>query len=310
MVANNSISVPPLEDFVHFYNNTKIVTEECEDIYHYTSTSGLISILSNSELRFSDRNFMNDKSEGEYTRNLTVSILKNNEVELDSSFSKEVQKKLKEPRGDGFEVYSCSFSTNADNLCLWNYYSKDAASKGYNIHFKVDDLQGFINSKRNEKHVKVLGSRIFYELGKQKECIAKLLTGFNGYYLQHKSSITLEMTSSFIINKIIEQGIFFKNSCFQVENEYRIALMLYMDDTKSDKPAFFNLDNEKHFRDNNGFITPYVDIGFNRSDLVGVTISPTIEANAAIRGVKEITHMKYDNLDPKQIKVSNIPLRY
>lgn len=158
-VFNNTISVPPLDDFVKFYNGYKISTEGATDIYHYTSSSAIISILEHSELRFTDRNFMNDKSEGTYTKNLALSMLEKNEVDVDPKFSKAVRDKLKEKQGNGLETYSCSFSLNKDSLCLWNYYSKDASSKGYNIHFHIDDIQDFIEAFRKDKHVKVLGSK-------------------------------------------------------------------------------------------------------------------------------------------------------
>lgn len=158
-VFNNTISVPPLDDFVTFYNGYKISTEGATDIYHYTSSSAIISILEHSELRFTDRNFMNDKSEGTYTKNLALSMLEKNEVDVDPKFSKAVRDKLKEKQGNGLETYSCSFSLNKDSLCLWNYYSKDASSKGYNIHFHIDDIQDFIEAFRKDKHVKVLGSK-------------------------------------------------------------------------------------------------------------------------------------------------------
>lgn len=133
---------------------------------------------------------------------------------------------------------------------------------------------------------------------------------FNDYYLAHKTDSTLSMVSTFVIKKIIEQGIFFKHPSFAVEEEYRLALLLYMDETAKE-PTFFNLNNKKQFRNNNGFITPFTDIGFNKKNLVGITVSPTLDEKVAVRGLQEIAMpMKYENLHMDDIHASEIPLRY
>lgn len=253
---------------------------------------------------------MNDKSEGTYTKNLALSMLEKNEVDVDPKFSKAVRDKLKEKQGNGLETYSCSFSLNKDSLCLWNYYSKDASSKGYNIHFHIDDIQDFIEAFRKDKHVKVLGSKIYYSEDEQKKILADMIMAFNDYYLAHETDSTLSMVSTFVIKKIIEQGIFFKHPSFAVEEEYRLALLLYMDETAKE-PTFFNLNNKKQFRNNNGFITPFTDIGFNKKNLVGITVSPTLDEKVAVRGLQEIAMpMKYENLHMDDIHASEIPLRY
>ena len=37
-------------------------------------------------------------------------------------------------------IYQCSFSTQNDNLSLWNYYTKSDGIKGYNLGFNSVEL--------------------------------------------------------------------------------------------------------------------------------------------------------------------------
>ena len=54
-------------EFRKFYNNLKIdVNSEFAGVYHYTSANALLSIIQKRELRFTDRFYLNDKSEGTY----------------------------------------------------------------------------------------------------------------------------------------------------------------------------------------------------------------------------------------------------
>ncbi len=54
-------------EFCKFYNNLKIdVDTEVDAVYHYTSANALLSIIQKRELRFTDRFYLNDKSEGTY----------------------------------------------------------------------------------------------------------------------------------------------------------------------------------------------------------------------------------------------------
>ena len=61
-----------------------IAVDNCE-IYHYTSPLGLNGIMSNNTLRFTDRNYLNDYSEGRYVIGLC----------LDSKFESKLPKEYR-----------------------------------------------------------------------------------------------------------------------------------------------------------------------------------------------------------------------
>lgn len=104
-------------------------------IYHYTSPVGAMGVIENNTLRFTDRNYLNDYSEGMYTLDLCLENL--NDLTEEGKFRDYIRNSLEErkknPNGDEFYIYQCSFSTNKDSLCLWNYYTKDNGIKGYNL---------------------------------------------------------------------------------------------------------------------------------------------------------------------------------
>ena len=63
-----------LVNFAKFLNNYKVITdyEEVDYFYHYTSLSTAKIILDGGKLRFTDRLWLNDMSEGYYTIDLTI----------------------------------------------------------------------------------------------------------------------------------------------------------------------------------------------------------------------------------------------
>ncbi|UKI54950.1 MAG: hypothetical protein L6V90_09950 [Treponema succinifaciens] len=87
--------------------------EDCHDkydyLYHFTTGEGLLKIITGQSLLLSEREYMNDIFEVDYTNNLIKSVMGN------SSVSK-----------DRFE-YIFSTSTQQDSIHMWSYYSKDDA---------------------------------------------------------------------------------------------------------------------------------------------------------------------------------------
>lgn len=96
------------------------------NIYHYTSTQEFQGVIESESLRFTDRNYLNDSSEGIYT----LKLIKENLEYINSrnpSITKEVEdisnNKQKIIIKEAFHTYQCSFSLEPDNLALWNYYT-------------------------------------------------------------------------------------------------------------------------------------------------------------------------------------------
>ena len=96
-------------------------------VFHYTSIGGLQGILENKKIRFTNIRYMNDKEE-----NLAglESMLKA------SNISGEKADNLRTAfQDEERQTFVCCFSIEEDSLPMWNYYTKDANSQGYNIEF-------------------------------------------------------------------------------------------------------------------------------------------------------------------------------
>ena len=307
-----------LVNFVSMYNSielTDYVSERSMDIYHYTSPGGLSSIIGKGKLRFTDRLFLNDKSEGTYVLQLYRKVLNDLHLDLEEQFYVSAEKSLEKTLNE-FDsycmkkklfIYQCSFSCDQDSLCLWNYYTKGDSIKGYNIHFKSKALcEGLVLSSKlaNNRTVKPVRGKVIYNKNKQTEIVTKIVQIFHSHY--KTSDIDTSVLTMYLIDKLLFIGIFFKDSCFQIENEYRIALPLYVNDDWN----YVVIDDKPNHFERNGILIPYIDVGFQEKSLIGIGLSPTTDVELAVKSVQRVG-AKYSCLKEKaNIVRSKIPVRY
>ena len=90
---------------------------------------------------------MNDESEITYTFDLLTDILTQNNDRICQAFKDSIEKKIQKRTqlpSNLFDyvnrdsIFVACFSTEQDELSLWNYYTKTGSMAGYNIGFKVD----------------------------------------------------------------------------------------------------------------------------------------------------------------------------
>lgn len=126
-------------ELTNISNNIKIsqfIPEVDSPIYHYTGPDAFTSILSNTELRFTNRDYLNDFSEGKYVLNLCIdnsNYICADYLQYENDFKEYCREKLNSK--DAFQVFQCSFSLDSDSLCLWNYYTRADRIQGYNLGF-------------------------------------------------------------------------------------------------------------------------------------------------------------------------------
>ena len=108
--------------------------QRAKSVYHYTSIGGLESILRNKTLRFTNIKYMNDKDE---------IIAGLDSIAKDCNASDEVREQMRLAITNlGMQLFVCCFSLKEDSLPMWNYYTKEINSQGYNIEF--DDKKLYI----------------------------------------------------------------------------------------------------------------------------------------------------------------------
>lgn len=307
--------------FADFLNSFQVEYTSNADIdsiyiYHYTSIEGLKGILDKEQLRFTDRFCLNDYSEGIYVLNLCINKI--NEItkdiftdEMKKEFMKCCQERLKRPATYNFYVYQCSFSMSSDSLCMWNYYTKGNDIQGYNLKFNSAELRNNlilkptpeINSVPN-----ILSGKVVYEEKKQIDIIRKILMKFVNFFHNNVIRPDHNLTShmKYVIDKIMIQGIFFKPHYFDIENEYRLAINLLI----NDDGQYAAISNKREFMTKKDMIVPFTYIKFNPSVLRGLTLSPTLDYESTRVNIFNAFQKKFANISIDNIVKSKIPVRF
>lgn len=168
-------------------------------LYHYTKPEKLLSILESGTIRFSNALYLNDKEEVTYSYKLIFSL-----IDEMPELNQQLFAKIKEHfytkytniinGSDDFvykhEYYTISFSTDGDNLTLWNNYAKGQKYTGYNIGFRKKDL---IADMEKIGFNSVYGN-IIYEKKKQITVLKLIFEKWNKFY--EKASRTKSVKNS------------------------------------------------------------------------------------------------------------------
>lgn len=281
------------------------------NLYHYTKPEKLLNILESGTIRFSNALYLNDKEEVTYSYKLIVNLIEempNLNVELFSNIKTYFYKKYKNivDGNDNFlnkyEYYTISFSTDNDNLTLWNNYSKGQKYTGYNIGFCKKDLiadmerQGFKsvygNIIYNSDVQKTILKMIFEKWNKQYE--KNLVAKNSAKKLEKKQDIIFELVD---ILSII--SLFFKNPHFKDEKEYRIIFINNFSPSSYKQTKIF---------EKNGLFIPYIEYKFLKRTVSSINIGPTLDENIFYTSTcRLLANFGYEN---KTINRSKIPLRY
>ena len=282
-------------------------------IYHYTSPGGLKGILENKTMRFTDRYFLNDSSEGTYVmdlciRNIEMLVLNH------EKFKKELLKRCVErkvnPQRDDFYVHQCSFSKDEDSLALWNYYTKGNNIQGYNLCFAAHALKSSLKMESTMESGNVpaiWGGDVVYDESEQRVIVKKVVDSF--FELSKKENHQhYQFTIGLLVDKLMLVGIFFKKKCFSIENEYRVVMDLHIDKSTGE---FTAISSEQKFYEKNGFLIPYLDVEFGAEALKEIRISPTLDLATTKNSIYRATAKIFPQINKNDlVKQSEIPVRY
>lgn len=296
---------------------SEYIPAENGTVYHYTSPTGFNGIITNHTLRFTDRNYLNDYSEGRYVLDLCLHSRFETILPKEyRTFYKGTCKKLYDNLSiKKRHVYQCSFSLDSDNLSLWNYYTKDEGIKGYNIGFQTNELGEKVITNRElspGRRVKIFGSKVIYSVNLQKKIIKSIVKDFSNIIYENKTNKTFcFLAIELLVEKILHVGSFFKNDCFKMEKEFRLVMFLvsiWNEETKSIE--FLCLDRGAATYEKNGLLIPYVDIEFKREALKEIVISPTLSFEEVSGNIRNALKLHAFNENKITITKSNIPVRY
>ena len=278
-------------------------------IYHYTKPEKLLNILSGGTLRFSNALYLNDKEEIAYSYRLIVKLI--DEIpelnpdlfgKIKTHFSNKY-KHIVDGENDfrnKLEYFTTSFSTESDNLTLWNNYAKGKNYTGYNIGF---DKKKLIDEMTENKYLPVFGS-VIYDKQKQIKIIHAIFKKWNMLFNRAlKCKKTNEVKLFDILFELIDVlsivSIFFKIPQFKNEHEYRIVIV-----------NAFGVENSKPTKvvEKNGLFVPYLEYKFSKGSVTSINIGPTFDENIFYTSTNRmLLNFGYED---KEVCRSKIPLRY
>lgn len=296
----------------------KIERKDRGELFHYTSINALESIMRHSRLWVTRSDFLNDRSEMHYLRDIINGVCSRifypdnmvHKIFLDSL--------LKMIHSDFFSnsyiknTFILSLTENSDSLSLWSNYSKH---DGYNIGLNVENLRmclpvmGFSEGRilyNQENQINIIKDEIIkvFDIWKN-ECDTN--------DIQFLSKILQET----LLLRFMHYALFFKHPAFCQEEEYRIAfsrgsikmLNEHKPEVVEDKYWF------EKYRTANGVFVPYLDIpvryGLGPSGkipLSSICIGPKNNMDNAEVGIK--TFIDSLGFTGVSIRKSAIPLRF
>lgn len=278
-------------------------------IYHYTKPEKLLNILASGTLRFSNALYLNDKEEIAYSYKLIVDLI-DETPELNSDLFNKIQNHFSNKYKhivDGYndlvnklEYFTTSFSTESDNLTLWNNYAKGKNYTGYNIGFDKNKL---VEEMDKNNYLPIFGS-VIYDKNKQVKIIHAIFKKWNMLFERAlKSKKTNEVKLFDILFELIDVlsivSIFFKNPQFKNEHEYRIVIVNVFG-TLNSKPT--------NIVEKNGLFVPYLEYNFSKESVKSINIGPTFDENIFYTSTNRML-LNFGYQDKKVFR-SKIPLRY
>ncbi|MGX9157128.1 DUF2971 domain-containing protein [Priestia megaterium] len=275
-------------------------------LYHYTSIYGLEGILKNGEFWVSHSDFLNDKTELKYTYELCKEIIKEI-TNHDEELHRDVLNLFNDAyhKHDELETFLLSLTTNGDSNLLWSNYSHN---DGYSIAFKYPDSVNSIRRSITGENFVVFPGAVVYEKETQKQFLKEQLQIMVELYNLLSRGISEDLSVA-ISEKLIDRttsiklySLFFKDSCFEQEEEFRVAFIGKHRDA-----------TQEGFRVSNGAFIPYIKAPFaeNKEVIESITIGPKNKMDIAKEGLsKFLDHHGYGDLKQENIKKSRIPYRY
>jgi hypothetical protein len=276
-----------------------IETEEAPKlVYHYTSLEGFAGIVQNRSVWLSDYSYLNDKHEliygADIIREVASEILNSTNKPIVSGLLKAWENNIEQ---FGNRVCIASFSADGDSLSQWRSYGNIAL--GFDPHDLA--MHGCESNLR----------AIEYDRVKQRKLISIYLHHLCQAYVVDYEANRLERISDVYhkAERLIELIVFFKDSAFHTEREFRLAYIENPEMLQALKKTL-----PKKFRINNSKIIPYISsdqlfVGFNQQrplEIREVVLGP--EASDLLeRGLKEF--LTFHDMNDVVIRRSAIPYR-
>ncbi len=301
----------------------------CGTFFHYTSPEGLIGILQNRHLYFTDCQYLNDYNEriqinselkkfwfihkNEYDKDF-YNLLSNEKISTyeDSEFA--YIDGMEDPISCRYFVLSAS--RKEDSLDMWKYYAKNGTYDGYYINLNTYALVDEWIDRDTGVAVEE-GDVIYYSDDKQKRILVEVEKLYD-VWCKYKRSPELDakIHSEFKC-WLSYASLFFKNECFAQEDEYRFIAIAPKDELSSLTYEYKQKNIKMYdFRIVNGVIIPFIKMPicfWNEEECWAITrigIGPSLNSELKEKGIKQLLASLDYGFGEMSIIKSEIPLRY
>jgi len=305
-------------------------------IYHYTSASSLIGMLTHSQFWATDIAFLNDHKEHVHGYSAALAFIDQKIETMTDPYKKELigfyetLRQYIEPNVLGRDTYVVSFATDRDSISHWFSYCEK--NQGYCIGFDEDLF--FDPSEKLEIATRyaLKFEGVLYETSSFNDRLEKILSkdvivetitrgmragayGSSQKKGESKSTILDEiMEESHLLGPLkqlerIFNEIVFSCGAFKFEGfKHEVERRLVLSSKKIKQHAEYDYkESDVRFRERNGVIFPYVPVQFNRSSIREIIVGPSGDFELRKAGLQKIL----DKLGVDcEISPSSTPLRF
>jgi len=250
----------------------------CETIYHYTTVSGLIGIVTHREIWASDCQFLNDGTELSYAEDI---------------FRKEVQKLNLPPLTNGgyliagpsiwlFRMFIACFCEDGDLLSQWRGYGAD---QGYAIGFDTEILRSLNIGEVSPVQYGIVNPSEYF---KQELDDANHISGHPG------------VSEWYASERLLPRLARVKHPGFAEEREWRILKQV----------PFYDLSSQEvntQFRPSPMGPIAYLVLPFPPDCLREIVIGPGSHTETHKAAIKNL--LRINNLPSVNVRISNVPFR-
>jgi hypothetical protein len=262
----------------HFSEGKRM--DNCDVIYHYTTISGLIGIISGHELWASDCRFLNDGSEIIYAENIFYDEVQ--KIELPHLEYGNGGYRLPGPTLSIFRMFLACFCENGDLLSQWRGYAID---QGYSIGFRTTELKALAIGEVCPVQYGIPNPDEYF---KEELETAKVPTAHPGVEEWH--------ASMWIMPKLAR----IKHPSYSEECEWRILAQY----PSYGEPLPMNAIK---YRPSSLGPIPYFPIAFPPKCVCEIVIGPGNHTETRETAIREmLKNLEYSDIN---IRVSNIPFR-
>tara|TARA_R100001163_G_C5052552_1_gene189194 strand:+ start:163 stop:987 length:825 start_codon:yes stop_codon:yes gene_type:complete len=251
-----------------------------DHVYHYTDAHALLSIISNRTIWATDINFLNDKREGNVSRNYIRQFLRRKRKSPDFEMTDAIAEAIESFLGARKHAYVTSFVNRYDNLTMYRTYGPPEG--GYCIGFKREYLRTVPNTRLVDmEYTKEVQQKETYDFLKQ--LVEDLVEKGDPKPSPQEAS-----------NQILKKGRFFgqlhdlsvshKSSEFHTEDEIRLV-----------SSAGWN-DRKLRISSKGNVFIPYIEHELPNTETdVLITLGPNTAQELANSGFQHLRHIAQKN---------------